>query len=103
MYVEEKYILGVCKKNMKERELGRPSCIWEDVDWIPACPSYVAALESSGTGSTNKPYILLQHLCSSVEHFWRPLSVPTCKTSTHLVNLNCIVDWNSMKQKVPSA
>jgi len=91
---------------MKERELGRPSCRWEDVDWIPvvpACSSHVVALESFGTGSTNKPYTLLQHLCSSVENFLKPLSVPTCKTSTHLVNLNCIVDWNSMKQKVPSA
>jgi len=91
---------------MKERELGRPSCRWEDVDRIPvvpACSSYIVALESSGTGSTNKPYTLLQHLCNSVEHFWKPLSVPTFKKSTQLVNLNCIVDWNSMKQEVPSA
>jgi len=70
---------------------------------LDSCCSCMVALESSGTGSTNKPYTLLQHLRSSLEHFWKPLSAPTCKTSTQLVNLNCIVDCNSMKQKVPSA
>ena len=78
---------------MKQRELGRPSCRWKDVDWIPvvpACSSYMVALGSSGTGSTNKPYTLLQHLCNSVEHFWKLLSVPIFKTATQVVpQLHC--------------
>jgi len=36
MYVGEENTYWKLVKIMKERELGRPSCRWEDVDWIPA-------------------------------------------------------------------